>query len=544
MNLRSWTNGEFVRRGLICLFVAAVFIGGIQLRAWTWKKTAPLRFAYDMANSFQWGNETLAEARRRAPDETTANSWPGFLRGYFALYDRVTRESPDGQYRLDYPPLRLLVVSIWAKQLQQKFPDRKEVRPGDVRPMRRLNLFCEAVSAVAIFLLVRLWVKRASGKTGSRFMHRVSPQDRAWICGLAGATVAWLNLSMILDAHGWPQWDVWILPFYLFAALAASTNRWFWCGCLLALGAMLKGQLLLVTPFFFLWPLWQRKWTRALRMLSGFAFATAAVVSPWLLRDPKAWGIVAVVLCASASGFYRWRTRYAGAWFTGTIALSVFAAGALAGGSFSWLQVGFLYGLEHHQRLSIDPCYNLPWLLSNLGWTLKNPHWAVDIGRLHLALNPQWALRILYSISLALCALGAARHARKRDPRLLIALAAPWLVMFALLGQMHERYLMWGGVVSALALGVSLRMTLIHFILSAISTAMIAHAMLINKLAPPLPAIAVFDRVQPYASWVVLVCSGFFFWETLSNRVPMLRRSRHRPREVTSLALGETPEQA
>jgi len=26
---------------------------------------------------------------------------------------------------------------------------------------------------------------------------------------------------MILDAHGWPQWDVWILPFYLFAALAA-----------------------------------------------------------------------------------------------------------------------------------------------------------------------------------------------------------------------------------------------------------------------------------------------------------------------------------
>ena len=55
---------------------------------------------------------------------------------------------------------------------------------------------------------------------------------------------------MILDAHGWPQWDVWILPFYLFAALAALKNRWFWCGCLLALGAMLKGQLLFVAPLF------------------------------------------------------------------------------------------------------------------------------------------------------------------------------------------------------------------------------------------------------------------------------------------------------
>ena len=57
---------------------------------------------------------------------------------------------------------------------------------------------------------------------------------------------------MILDAHGWPQWDVWILPFYLFAALVALKNRWFWCGCLLALGAMFKGQLLFVVPFFVL----------------------------------------------------------------------------------------------------------------------------------------------------------------------------------------------------------------------------------------------------------------------------------------------------
>ena len=75
---------------------------------------------------------------------------------------------------------------------------------------------------------------------------------------------------MILDAHGWPQWDVWILPFYLFAALAALKNRWFVCGCLLATGAMFKGQLLFVAPFFVLWPLWQKRWNRALRVLAGF----------------------------------------------------------------------------------------------------------------------------------------------------------------------------------------------------------------------------------------------------------------------------------
>ena len=94
---------------------------------------------------------------------------------------------------------------------------------------------------------------------------------------------------MILDAHGWPQWDVWILPFYLFAALAALKNRWFVCGCLLATGAMFKGQLLFVAPFFVLWPLWQKRWNRALRVLAGFISTAALIASPWLLRTPAAW---------------------------------------------------------------------------------------------------------------------------------------------------------------------------------------------------------------------------------------------------------------
>src|SRR5438034_55753 len=92
------------------------------------------------------------------------------------------------------------------------------------------------------------------------FLPGLPLRDLASICGLAAASVAWLEPSMILDAHGWPQWDVWILPFYLFAALAALKNRWFVCGCLLAAAAMFKGQLLFVTPFFILWPLWQKRW--------------------------------------------------------------------------------------------------------------------------------------------------------------------------------------------------------------------------------------------------------------------------------------------
>ena len=106
---------------------------------------------------------------------------------------------------------------------------------------------------------------------------------------------------MILDAHGWPQWDVWILPFYLFAAFAALKNRWFVCGCLLATGAMFKGQLLFVVPFFVLWPLWQKRWNRALRALAGFIATTALIASPWLLHTPAAW--VALLAVTGLSSF-------------------------------------------------------------------------------------------------------------------------------------------------------------------------------------------------------------------------------------------------
>src|SRR5206468_7840726 len=112
---------------------------------------------------------------------------------------------------------------------------------------------------------------------------------------------------------------------------------------------------------------------------------------------------------------------------------------------------------------------------------LKDVFWSTQFGSLHFAITLQWTLRLLYLSTLALCARGAARHLRNRDPRALIAIATPWLLMFALLGQMHERYLVWGAAVSAVALAVSIRLSIVHFIISAASMAMIVHVMLVDK---------------------------------------------------------------
>ena len=544
---QSLYANRFACRVALTVLIILLLLGGIQLRRWTWAETRHVRFQHDIVNAFYWGSQTLAEARRLSPDEASANSWTAFARGYFALYDRVQRKAYKNDYRLDYPPLRLLVMSIWARQVRSDFPEVDDGHPKHVKPLLNVNLFCELISAVAIFLLVRLWVRRSSDATRSRFLRDLPLQHRAAICGLAAASVAWLEPSMILDTHGWPQWDVWILPFYLFAVLAALKKRWFLCGCLLAAGAMFKGQLLLIVPFFILWPLWQKRWTRALRLLAGFASTTALVVSPWLLRTPTALIVVALVGGVSCLIFFGRKFRDAWVWVAGMIALGTFVAGAFAGGSFAWLRIGFLYGSEHYPYLFISSCYNLPFFLDRLGWSLKDPVWSYEFGSQHVAVTVQWMLRLAYLGGLALCSLGAARHWRNRDPRLLIAMATPWLLMFALLGQMHERYLVWGAVVSAVALGVSLRLSVVHFIISAMSTAMIVHVMLVDKkLETTLHVVDILHGVRPYASGLLLACVAVCLWDTVSTRVPGFQRRRRQSRaeEMPALSLGPVPEEA
>jgi hypothetical protein len=545
LQITSVRGRQFIRSVLVAFLVATIFLAGIQLRHWIGENTRHVRYQHDIINGLYWGNEVLSEAHDLSPDEASANSWAGFFRGYFALYDRVKNEAYENDYALDYPPLRLLVMSLWAKHVRSEFPEVDNDHPKLVSALLKINLLCELLSAIAIFFLVRFCVRRSSITTRSIFLPDLALKDRAFICGLAAASVAWLEASMILDAHGWPQWDVWILPFYLFSTLAALKNRWFWCGCLLALGAMLKGQLLFVAPFFVLWPLWQKKWTRALRMLAGFTATTALIVSPWVLHNRLAWMSVAIVVGVTLLFLRRYEYRHSGAWLAGIAGCAVFVVGAFTDGSFTWLQVGFIYGSEHYPYLFISSCYNLASLLAERGWSLKDSLLSVHIRSLNLDLTLQWTLRLLYLGALVLCARGMARRHHARNPNILIAIATPWLLMFALLGQMHERYLMWGAVVSAVALGVSVRLSIMHFIISIASTAMIMHVMLIDKkLDSTLRAIDLLHNIRVYASVLVLVCVAVYLGDALPVRIPVLQRRAAKPASAPSLSLGAKPEEA
>ena len=155
----------------------------------------------------------------------------------------------------------------------------------------------------------------------------------------------------------------------------------------------------------------------------GFIATAALIASPWLLRRRRAWiALLAVTGFSSLLSLQR-ELPHRCAWISGIAGCAAFVIGVFAGGSFAWLHVGFLYGSEHYPYLVISSCYNLPSLLSKLGWSLKDPFSSVHFGSLDFHLTLQWTLRLLYLGALAVCAYGAARQVRDRDPRVLIAIA-------------------------------------------------------------------------------------------------------------------------
>ena len=118
--------------------------------------------------------------------------------------------------------------------------------------------------------------------------------------------------------------------------------------------------------------------------------------------------------------------------------------------------------------------------------------------------------------------------------------------MFALLGQMHERYLVWGAVVSTVALGVSVRLSILHFLFSGMSAAMITQVLLVDKKLDALHAIELLERVRPLASWVLLASVAVCFCDVLSIRPPLFR-ARRKPsskKAETILTLRPATEEA
>ncbi len=542
----------------LCL-VAYAGYAGWELRNWLWDNTKPVRFQWDIRNGYNWGQRTLFQSRELAgiePRSTTPITWAQFFVGYHSMYDRVeenaSRRNTD-RYGLDYSPLRLLVMSAWVKHLSDIHPDVKEWRDEDTWPLLRFNLVMEALAAVLIFGVVYDSMRRF----GRGFLI-------SWTTATIGMLVSWFNASTLLDAQAWPQWDVWLVPFFVAAMWASMRNAFFIAGLSVALGSMLKGQILIVAPVLLLFAIFAGNISGALRMLIGFCFAFVTVTSVWLIPswNALAWvmtvtGIAAIYSTVTPRFQLRtfawiaffvapvlaivWPMYSSGSTEYAAMSVTLVAAATLIpvrrgrahfiafifvcamllaslhfNGSWAWAKIGYGFPTRNYQTLAMGPSSNIPAILQHVyGWQIFDTVWTApkfaDFFTEYRLTTMRTTLVAIYGALLVVCAIAAARHARKCDPKLLVALTAPWIAMFALMPQMHERYLTYAAAVCGVAIASSLGLAMLHIVIIAISSTMVFHCMLAAN-GSQLAAHSLIARTHPHLGWMVALLAAIFVY--------------------------------
>lgn len=564
---RTWWR--LAQCALVIWIAALAVVAGVELRRAVFVATVDVRFEGDIHNAFRQGSEVYAAAQREVAVDA-APSLGQVVRAYLQRYDVVAQRG-EGRYGLDYPPARLLVMSLWAYHVRTQRPDAQSWSDADLFPLLTFNTWIVGLGCVAVFLLVRHW--RARGCTATEVTAPLE-EERArplWV-PLGCALLLWFNLAVLVNAHMWPQWDVWPVAFYLWAVYFGSRGWWFTAGATIALGCMFKGQLLIVTPVLILWPLLRGQLGAVVRQLVGFGFAMAVMTSMWVyggpihgwwltglalvglavavlrhlgrsgrrltLRHPAVtWGLIGFgVMAITALVLMAWWVSEApvdltwgvllvlvmllpmvfvrqvplGVWAAGVFTAAMFLGGLMFGGSFNWLEVGFVHGSDQYQGMYIGHAYNLASLMQDsYGWRLQ--HQVEWLGGIEV----KAALKYLFAALSALVGLAAAVQSRRMSPRMLLVLTAPWLLMFAVLAQMHERYLLYAAAVSAIAAGYSCGFMLLHLFISAVASALMWRQQRGNaEYWPELHRLII--GFTPGMAWAVLLASLIVLYASLA----------------------------
>jgi len=683
----------FITAGLVALHA------GIVLRRQFWTTSAgQLRFPGDIRNTWSVGNDVLNQARRvhRADgDKSAVITWRQFFRGYLATYDAAIASHPDGNYEIDYPPLRLLAAGLWVRSAKLANPRTSQWSDPITLPLLDLNTAAEILGSLAAFFLVmrtvyrqrlsqarsfwtRSLLSRSLPPANSPVASNVEPPDmsdlwlqptgvlpaviallsigyyayiayqlgywpdwieeshfpgatdflallvlfialvgsiqtmtipyRAWFAAFLAGLLVWFNPAMLLNAHAWPQWDCWIVPAYLLAALFISLDWGFAAGMTIAIGCMIKGQLLVGAPVLIFWPLLAGRSRTALVAIVGFIVTFSLLVSPWLVpADGWKWaiGFAAIAAAAQTCVFIKTRfrisrqgtagrllqfaLRHVGAlislvfvaamcsrllgnwhvappeanttgvqqwirlslplwwarvliavviaavpWFirrrrSRAIALACIAATAVwlayyrgPGGTDAWYEVGFKYGGNRYVTTVEPGTFNLAAILHEDHQLI--PDSRVDLNLLAGTAPTTVFLRnfefTIYAISLLIISIGAALNERRRDTRLLVALAAPWVVMFAVMPQMHERYLLYGAVIGCVGVAAGTGDALLCLLLTALATIQIMIESTDNGASMMLVQMRDYlTAADPGLGWMTLIAAGAYIVNSVTPRV-------------------------
>jgi hypothetical protein len=122
--------------------------------------------------------------------------------------------------------------------------------------------------------------------------------------------------------------------------------------------------------------------------------------------------------------------------------------------------------------------------------------------------------------TLVLACIGMALQHRRNDPRFLIAITTPWLLMFTFLGQMHERYLLFGAAATSVVIAVGVGFSLLHLVLSAFTAFMVLGVMLAsNPVTGGWRKLLVdIQRSEPDIAWAIIIITLVWLYVALRPR--------------------------
>jgi hypothetical protein len=486
---------------------ACVFRAGIQVRHWAWDECEHMHFVNDVSRALMWGT--------RADQEGVLGMYRGIREEY--------GDSPPMDSGLDYAPLRLLIATRWAHWVNQRFDSGDEWDPdksyGFHRPLLMLNAACAAATAVGVVLVLRL-MRRISGGAGDS-PDGISGWIKEYFPLVIAVLVVWFNPVLILN-DCWPQWDCWILPPFVFALYCSMRGWWMGAGALLGIGVMLKGQLLFVAPIFVLWPLFSGQWLAIPRVLAGYAISFTAIAAPWMLttRGDIILAAVGPVLAVPLLLFRRgWRRPLVQTLAAFVVAAPAWVTPLVLHGDMSWFVLPYQYGAVKHPDIATQGTSNLPAIMhEQWSWDAESE---VDIplpGGRTIETTLRAVLSTVYAAMLVLVAVGAALQWRRRSGRFLLAMYTPWVVFFALLPYLNNRYLLWGAALFPLLFPAGVGLSLLGAVVCLCSAAMFLEIMC-RFNSDSNPSLAAFTHgFYPGLGFAVVLIGGILVFNSLAVR--------------------------
>jgi hypothetical protein len=261
----------------------------------------------------------------------------------------------------------------------------------------------------------------------------------------------------------------------------------------------------------------------------GLVMITAAALILWMAGGPGGAVRCFIDLLALAVLILPWfmPRRMIPAWVLFVFMAALWIGAFRIDANFSFWNIGFMNSLRKVpvMQVSSNNSPGMSNLSSLLGvrwqWSLHDP---VTVFHLPIIgtfpVDMQTLLILFYCGALLLCAVGAAIHSRRNDPRLLVAIFAPWFLYPTILSQMSARYTIIPAALAAILVGTSVGMSLFYLLLTFLACMFVGVQMFSRQgsLAPL--SLSMARPTYPDAAWMVLVIAAFLLYVAVAPGRP------------------------